>query len=69
MVVKLSFGGTIGLTMVHYVLSFRMLYLPIKKGKLTNLEVGLMLNECGGLYLKGGYLDGNYNSGWIFALP
>ena len=71
MVVKLSFGRTIELTVVRYALSFQefLLYSPIRRGKLTNLEVGLMLNECGGFYLKGGYLDGNYNSGWIFALP
>ena len=31
-------------------------------GKLMNLEIGLMLNGCGGLYLKRGSLDGNYNS-------
>ena len=65
MAVKSDSSGTIGLMEVRSILTFKefLLYPSINKGKLTNLEVGLMLNECGGLYLKGGYLDGNYNSG------
>ncbi|XWS48271.1 hypothetical protein CRYUN_Cryun13aG0060800 [Craigia yunnanensis] len=71
MVVKLSFGRIIGLMKVRYVLSFRefWLYPPIRREILMNLEVGLMPSGCGELYLEGGYLDGNFNSGWILVLP